>query len=63
MSPPCFDPTCECCTAWKALDDVNRAEIESLKRTAEVDRAFYDLTVAQRNAAWQELSLWKTAAL
>lgn len=45
------------------MDDQKQSEIDSLKRTAKVDKAFYDLTVAQRNAAWHELSLWKTAAL
>lgn len=47
----------------KAEIAVLLAEIESMKRTSEVDKAFYELTVAQRNAAWHELDQWKAAAL
>lgn len=38
-------------------------EIDSLREDAKVHKAFYDLTVAQRNLAWYELSQWKSAAL
>lgn len=28
---PCFDPTCDCCRCWSALDDARIAEIDRLR--------------------------------
>lgn len=32
---PCFDPTCDCCSAWEALDDQRLAAIDELNMQIE----------------------------
>jgi hypothetical protein len=56
----------EACRALKEARDQRDsalAEVASLQKMAEVNKAFYNLTVKQRDLAWQEIELRRTAGL
>lgn len=52
MTPPtpCFDPTCDCCTSWRSLDD---HRLDEITRLSEQHRAYKHL----RHALEQVLPL------
>lgn len=46
MTGPCLDPTCECCTAWRQLDDQRVDDIDRLNRELADVQAFMDRGIA-----------------
>ena len=42
VEPPCFDPTCNCCNAWRSLDDQRIEHIELLQQEVDLLKAKVD---------------------